>query len=231
LAIEAITLDFFNTLIFHRGGRARGRLLVEYLRDAGFDPKPWEHCMLYEIFELHDAAYSPLWPQPRKDAYYVTLASRVFESLGIGGSPEVASRHAGALWHILGPDRFDVFPDVGPTLEVLKERGVPLAVISNWQRGLGNFCYELGLSGWLDHILASAELGFAKPDPRIFREACRRLGVPPGRTLHVGDTMIDDYQGAEGAGLPVVLLDRDGAAEAGAAKTIGSLSELPDLVG
>jgi HAD superfamily hydrolase (TIGR01509 family) len=95
---------------------------------------------------------------------------------------------------------------VVPVLESLQREGLPVAVVSNWQCGLGHFCVELGIGHLLDHVVASAEVGRAKPDAEIFREACRRLGTPPERTLHVGDTITDDLDGARNAGLQAILV-------------------------
>jgi HAD superfamily hydrolase (TIGR01549 family) len=111
--------------------------------------------------------------------------------MGIRASTTMAAEHADALWAILGPACFDVFPDALETLQALRARGVPLAVVSNWQSGLRHFCAELGLADYFDHVLSSADLGVQKPDRRIFLEACARLGIPPERTLHVGDTDLD----------------------------------------
>ncbi len=83
-----------------------------------------------------------------------------------------------------------------------------MALVSNWQCGLAHFCADLGIGDLLDHVIASAEIGFAKPEPEIFHEACRRLGVPPERTLHVGDSIVDDLEGARHAGLQAVLVKR-----------------------
>ena len=203
---------------------------MEYLEGQGFGPAPWEHDVLYDVFESHDDLYSPVAPQRDRDQYYAELAFRVFKRMGIRAAREDALRHAEALWRILGPASFEIFPDVVDTLQELRAEGLPLAVVSNWQRGLRHFCEELGLSDFFEHVLGSADVGVAKPDPQIFLEACRRLGVPPERTLHVGDTLVDDCAGAESAGLQVVLIDRRSGADPHTARVIHSLAELPRLV-
>jgi len=58
--VEGISLDFFNTLVFHREGQGRGRALIKYLETHGFAHAPWEHQMLYDVFDEHDAKYSPV---------------------------------------------------------------------------------------------------------------------------------------------------------------------------
>jgi HAD superfamily hydrolase (TIGR01549 family) len=203
---------------------------MEYLEGQGLQPAPWEHEVLYDIFDSHDGAYSPAAPPHERQAYYAELAGRVFDRMGIRASTTMAAEHADALWAILGPACFDVFPDALETLQALRARGVPLAVVSNWQSGLRHFCAEIGLADYFDYVLSSADLGVQKPDRRIFLEACARLGVPPERTLHVGDTYLDDYIGGEAAGLQVVLIDRPGDSDVRDARAVRSLSDLLDFV-
>jgi putative hydrolase of the HAD superfamily len=203
---------------------------MEYLQAQGLGARLWEHNVLYDVFESHDTEYFPEAPQDQRETYYALLARRVFERLEVTASDEVVSRHASALWQILGPACFDVFPDALQTLQTLKGEGYPLAVISNWQCGLRHFCAELGLSPYFDHILGSADLGVAKADRRIFDHACSRLGVPAARVLHVGDTLADDYVGGEASGLSVVLLVRDPGPKSGAAQVIRRLDELPGML-
>lgn len=228
--VEAVTLDFFDTLIFHREGRGRGWALVNYLEAQGWAHDPWEHQVLYDVFADHDTGYAPDAPVDERATYHVQLAQRVFDRLQVEATAGDAARHAEALWEILGPASFGVFPDAPALLRTLRDQGYPLALISNWQRGLRHFCAELGLAGYFDHILGSADFGVAKPDGRIFEEACARLGAPPDRVLHVGDSLIDDYRGGQAAGLAVMLLDRDGGPADGVAHVIHGLAELPPLL-
>ena len=101
---------------------------------------------------------------------------------------------------------------------------------------------DVGLRVWLQWVLASAVgLGagavlsgamrmVAKPDRRIFADACSRLGVPADRVLHVGDTLADDYFGSEASGLLAVLVDRDPGPTPRAARVIHTLDELPAML-
>ena len=230
LLAEAVTFDYYNTLVFHRESRGRGRILVEYLENQGLQHGPWAHQVLYDVFALHDRAYSPLASLEEKNGYYAELAERVFEFMAVPAPRAQARAHAEAIWTILGPTGFEVFPEVAETLRSLRERGLKLAVISNWQSGLRHFCSELGIASHFDHILSSADVGIEKPDPRIFLEASALLGVPPERILHVGDTHLDDYVGGESAGLRVALLDRPGTSASGATQVIRSLTEVSGLV-
>ncbi len=229
--VEAVTFDFYNTLVYHRWGRGRGALLMEYVRGLGWDSDPWEHQVLYDIFEPHAVENAPERSADEKRGYFERLADRLFQRLNVKAPEGAAAEHAENLWKILGPASFAVFADASAVLPTLKAAGYPLAVISNWQCGLRHFCAELGLGDAFEHVLASAELGSAKPDPAIFLEACRRLGVPPQRVLHVGDDEVEDFEGARAAGLQAILLRRNDNTEVESEPVIPSLERLPGLLG
>jgi putative hydrolase of the HAD superfamily len=224
--VEAVTLDFYDTLVFHREGQGRGRVLMDFLSEKGFSPGSWEHRILYDVFAGHSTAYASRDPVVR-GRYHVGLAERVFRSLAIPAPREEAARWAEAIWRILGPDSLALFPDVHSALTDLKQRGLRLAVLSNWQDGLGHFCEALGLAPYLDHVVCSAEVGFEKPDVRIFRHVSERLGVDPGCILHVGDRMRDDYRGGQDAGFRTLLLAREPGAEEDAEAFVRTLEDLP----
>jgi putative hydrolase of the HAD superfamily len=128
--------------------------------------------------------------------------------MAVSAPPAAARDHALELWKILGPDSLALFADAESTLRQLKSAGFALVITSNWECGLGGFCRALGLGSVVDHVIASAEVGWEKPDHRIFDEAARRLGVGPDEIVHVGDSRTADWEGARNAGLQAVLLDR-----------------------
>jgi putative hydrolase of the HAD superfamily len=95
---------------------------------------------------------------------------------------------------------FSAAPGAVATLEVLREHGLRLAVVANWDCALPGHLESAGLGGFFDTVVTSARAGAAKPDPAIFRLALDELGVSPERSLHVGDEPIDE-EGACAAGL------------------------------
>lgn len=126
---------------------------------------------------------------------------------------------------IFGSGCFELYIDVQPALHALRRRGLRLAVVSNWHRGLDSFCHEMSLSNLLDAVISSSDIGVEKPDSRIFLEAVRRLRVEPDRIAHVGDEPDDDFTGAVAAGLRAILIDRRNAHSTHPSR-IGSLNEL-----
>jgi putative hydrolase of the HAD superfamily len=127
--------------------------------------------------------------------------------------------------------------DVLDCLEALRPRR--LGVITNGHREFQQAKIDgVGLTSWLEHVIASGEAGVAKPDPRIFFIACGAFSVEPADAVYVGDRLHTDAIGASRAGLLGVWLDRPGTATpaqlAGAAAervpVIRSLAELPALL-
>jgi putative hydrolase of the HAD superfamily len=57
-------------------------------------------------------------------------------------------------------------------------------------------------------LVISAELGIAKPDPRIFEYALRAVGAERGDAVMIGDSLSRDVAGARGAGLRSIWIDR-----------------------
>jgi putative hydrolase of the HAD superfamily len=102
-----------------------------------------------------------------------------------------------------------VFADVLPTLHALRQREVPIVLVSNWDERLRPLLAELGLLSLVTDVVISHEVGAHKPEPAIFREAARRLDMDAADILHVGDSRHEDYDGARGAGLNARWLRRD----------------------
>jgi putative hydrolase of the HAD superfamily len=68
----------------------------------------------------------------------------------------------------------------------------------------------LGVSDLVDFSLISGELGVAKPDAAIFREALERAGVDAAEAIFIGDSVEHDMAGARAAGIPAVWMNRRG---------------------
>jgi putative hydrolase of the HAD superfamily len=85
-------------------------------------------------------------------------------------------------------------------VERLRSAGFALACVSDWDIGLEEQLAKIGVDHLFDSIVTSAEAGAPKPEPALFEAALDRLGVAPGRALHVGDGD-GDRKGASAAGM------------------------------
>jgi beta-phosphoglucomutase len=138
---------------------------------------------------------------------------------------------AAEMGHWLLAGRFDrLFADALPALEALQGMGLPMAILSNFGTHLRNTLKHFDLLRFFEFEVISAEVNLAKPDPRIFDLAVSKANAPRQRLLYVGDHVGDDIEGAIGAGLDAVLIDRlDRHAEEFCAR-IASLLDLVDYV-
>lgn len=106
------------------------------------------------------------------------------------------------------PEPWHVFEDVCPALERLRNMGLRLGVVSNWDMRLHVLIERVGLKAFFEFILTSAEAGRRKPDPTIFRQALERLALPSEQVVYIGDSYEDDVVGAQEVGIMPLLLDR-----------------------
>jgi putative hydrolase of the HAD superfamily len=95
---------------------------------------------------------------------------------------------------------FELVAGARETVEVLRRRGLELAIVADWDVSLHETLAGLALDGFFSAVVTSADAGACKPDPAPFLLALERLGVPPQRALHVGDAPRDE-EGARAAGM------------------------------
>ncbi|MCZ6778647.1 MAG: HAD-IA family hydrolase [Acidobacteria bacterium] len=118
------------------------------------------------------------------------------------------------------------YPDAERVLEELSGLGLKLGVISNWDSRLPVLLEALGLRKYFSLVLYSAAEDVEKPAAEIFRRAACRSGVKPGCALHVGDRLVEDYQGAKGAGLQALLVARNGGSGVNGADVVSDLTQV-----
>jgi putative hydrolase of the HAD superfamily len=198
--------------------------------------------------EFHARFPSELGPDPQAfAARWHALAERWFERYGRGLTTFQGQRR-GRMRELFGAalddrtadERFEqyilhyerhwaVFPDVADCLDALA--GLPLGVITNGVAEQQNKkLAKAGLARRFSQVLCSADLGVAKPDPRIFLLAAERFGAAPDRCWYVGDRLDTDAQAAIHAGLHGVWLNRSDDPAETDVPTLTGLAGLPGLV-
>ncbi|XP_021722918.1 haloacid dehalogenase-like hydrolase domain-containing protein 3 [Chenopodium quinoa] len=107
----------------------------------------------------------------------------------------------GQAWHL---------PDGAlETLLCLKNAGVKLAVVSNFDTRLRKLLKELEVLDLFHAVLVSSEVGSEKPDARIFNAALDQIGVDAEKAVHVGDDEQADKSGANAVGIDCWLWGKD----------------------
>jgi putative hydrolase of the HAD superfamily len=129
-----------------------------------------------------------------------------------------------------GPEHWVADPHALPALRALRERGLRLGVISNFDHRLYRILDGLGLSRWFDSITISSEAGYAKPSAWVFKSALQHHGLGPGEALHVGDSAHLDVAGASAAGMAAVLISRKVMASTQAGDRPRQISSLRETI-
>jgi HAD superfamily hydrolase (TIGR01509 family) len=172
--LDAVTIDAYGTLLELRDPvGSLQRILPGQARDA--IDRAFRAEMAYYVERSHEGRDVDSLAR-----LYQGCTAVFNEDLGSQLTPE---EYVGAL-------EYEFLPGALDTVEALRARGLALAVVANWDISLVERLAPLALP-----VVTSAEAGAAKPDQRIFALALERLGVPPDRALHVGDSDAD----AEGA--------------------------------
>ena len=206
---RAVLLDASGTLI--EVARPLGEIYSRLARDFGGDLDP---DTLTAGFRT-EFANAPPMAFPGKHGADLDRAERgwwraVVERVtgAAGGVPEFDAYFDRLYAHYASAQAWRVYPEVPAVLASLRERGVALAVVSNFDSRLTSLLDELGLAAFFDAVVCSGEAGAAKPDGAIFIHALAVLGVEAPEALHVGDNPEADYDGARATGLEALLVDR-----------------------
>jgi putative hydrolase of the HAD superfamily len=96
-------------------------------------------------------------------------------------------------------------------LKAVRADGHAIVIITN--NGVAEQELKLehcGLAAWVDAMVTSEEAGVAKPSPEIFEQALARAGATPQDAVMLGDAWTADIEGARGAGVRPVWLNRTG---------------------
>jgi putative hydrolase of the HAD superfamily len=124
--------------------------------------------------------------------------------------PELAAKIAG----VYGREReagMQPLPDAIDTVRRLREAGCRLALLTN---GAGaaqrRKIVRFGLSDLFDAILVEGEVGYGKPDERIYRLALEALAVDPQDAWMAGDNLEWDVAAPQKIGLFAVWIDGTG---------------------
>jgi len=231
MPIRAVTLDAAGTLI-----EPAEPVGATYARVAGRHGIALDAAAAESGFRAAFAAAPPL-AFPGVPAGAVAERERAWWRAVVRGAFGAAAVHpafeacfAELFAHYARGPGWRVYADAPAALEVLRTRGIRLGVVSNFDGRLPSLLAELGLARLVDAVLHSTAVGAAKPHPAIFQAAVARLGVPAGDTLHAGDGLTTDVEGARAAGLNAVLVDRQGRGASDRVTTVSTLTELTTLV-
>ncbi len=158
-------------------------------------------------------------------AWWRDLVTRAFAACGVAPGIALECAFDAMFAHFAAPEAWRVFDDVPPALAEIASHGVVLAVLSNFDGRLPPLLEALGIRRYFSSVFVSSSCGAAKPSPAFFEHALVRVGADARETIHVGDSLALDIEGARAAGLFALRIARE---EPSHACTLRSLGEIPN---
>lgn len=126
-------------------------------------------------------------------------------------------------------ENFELYEDFPPVLRELRRHGLRIGLLSNTSHGRLERLVD-GFSLEVEAVLASGTHGKTKPSPSIFMAILEDLGVGPREAAMVGDSLVDDIEGARALGMTAFLVDREGV-HGGREGVLPDLYALPAALG
>jgi putative hydrolase of the HAD superfamily len=221
---DAVLFDAAETLFTTRG--SVGAIYSSVAQKFGSTASP---SAIQDAFKRNFQHSGPLRSDTEKQ-WWKDVVRRVFTDVGM---VEDFDRFFDEVYELFRDSRgWILFPETREVLEELHRNRLKLGVISNFDSRLYSVLEDLRIRSFFDAVTICSETGFAKPHPEIFRAAIRAFGVPPGRILFAGDSLLDDFQAGQNCGLDAFLVDRSGRyAAMRSVRRLTSLLELLPIAG
>lgn len=212
-AVRAVLFDLGDTLldfepmdtraVFRTAARLTYDRLAEAVGAAAMPP--FER---YARAHFRRVKWAYFWAKLRRREFDAGELLRAFHrQMGLP-TDDALLRELAFLWFEPVTAHMRVEDDLRPTLAGMRDAGLRLGVISN--TFVPGFVHDRqlereGLIEFLPVRVYSSDVGYRKPDRRIFELALARLGVRAAETLFVGDLVKTDIVGARRAGMRTAL--------------------------
>lgn len=233
---RVIFLDAVGTLFDVRGSVGGVYAsLCQAVAGVSVDPKALDRAF-YEVFRTIPAAAFPGLVQEQRSAaeydWWYRVALQSFERCGeLPKFADFESFFPVLYQHFEAAEPWQIYAETTHALSRWQAQGIALGVISNFDTRLYKVLQALDLARFFQSVTISTEVGAAKPDALIFRNALQKHALAPEAAWHIGDSFAQDYEGAAAAGLIAFWLNRapGAAGDSPTVRSVASLLELPQL--
>ncbi|KAI8612270.1 HAD-like domain-containing protein [Chytriomyces sp. MP71] len=221
--IRLVTFDAWNTLfrLKHSVGATYLRLLQHKLSPAEQRALNLDRVRESDISQAFGAAFKRTSAEHahfgRELGSYQKWWTLVLQDTfaQVGAREPLSQATADLLiGHFASAEPYVIEPTAATLLRHLRESGITVGVISNSDPRTVQALDALGLGDFIDFVVTQFEVGFAKPDPRIFKLSLDRAGIEnPALALHAGDDLERDLEGPIACGWNAALLENASLAD------------------
>lgn len=205
--IKAITFDLWNTLLEDKDfTEHRINYLSRILRVEGFHIPKNDLLMAYRLASDY---YRKEWENNHRHLHVDRRVDYILKELGIELTDDIKRLIINEFMKAYAFDPPAFKEDVKETLERLRENYM-MGIISDTGVTPGSIIRDhlqrCRILQFFSSTVFSDEVGFCKPDSRVFEKALQELRVKPEEVVHVGDLLRTDVAGAKSMGMKAVWL-------------------------
>lgn len=232
-SLKAVFFDAGETLLAPHP--SHHELFAMVLNERGFDTSPQEvertfSDMAPSFVAVMDRMAVKSWSISREASleFWGRIYAEALERLSV---PDPNQALFEALYErYTRYESYRLFPECIPTLRAVRDAGLYVGLISNFEEWLEGMLIEMEVAHLFDLMVISGKEGIEKPDPAIFQMALNRSGFLPASALYVGDHPRLDFEAARSVGMEAVLIDRKNHHPDFAGERISSLDGLLPLL-
>ena len=220
LRLRAVLFDAVGTLIelVEPVGESYARLALAYGVRLPADPieAAWRRAIARSEPRVFPGATSDQATTLERQWWFRVVAATFHDA-----APSARFRDFDAFFdvlfqHFAGRAAWRLRDGVRPMLATLRQRGLRLGVVSNFDHRLPKLLQLLEIASFFDSIAIPPRNGFAKPDPALFQVALDALDSTAADSAYVGDDPQLDLAAAQALGMQAIDAAR-----------LTSLAELP----
>lgn len=209
---KVIFLDAVGTLFGVKG--SVGKVYSQIAQE--FDVDVTAEILQTKFMQSFKAAPPPIFPDadlhdiPQQEfEWWRKITFNTFKSAGVLPQFSDFSAFFSELYiHFGTAQPWFIYPDVVPSLTDWRQQGIELGILSNFDSRIFSVLESLELSSYFNSVTISTQAGAAKPDSQIFAVALEKHNCLPSDAWHIGDSVVEDYQGAKAAGLRGIWINR-----------------------
>ena len=214
---KVILLDAVGTLFGVRG--SVGEIYQQFASQWGVDVSaPTVNRAFFESFKAAPPMAFPGVESGKipelEFEWWCAVAAQTYKSVGVFEQFDDFRSFFGELYdYFATPAPWFVYPDVKPALTQWRDRGIDLAVLSNFDSRLYPVLDGLKLTEFFSNMTISTQVGAAKPDRKIFAAALQKCDCALEEIVHIGDSLTADYAGAINVGIQAFWLNRNAVSQ------------------
>ena len=221
--IKNVLFDYVNTLAYI--SPTREEILQKFIKEnSQKEVKIIDITTAFkEVDELTPYSSVQINTEAKKQDFYDSYNKKLFDKLGL-----VCYNNFYRYYKNIKKE-WVLYPDAFKTICVLKDKGIKVGVVSNFDKHLDMIAKKLSIYDLMDMFVVSAQVGLEKPDVEFYRHVKDMYNLDTTVTIYVGDSYNLDYIPSRQTGYDSYLIDRDNFYP-DTLKKISSLSEIIKVV-